>query len=70
VIYAATRASSPRNSQEWDFVVVRNPETKQKIRDLLAPRFKAMRAGNDMPGFLYRAGVTIMGRVMFLRKRR
>jgi nitroreductase len=44
LIYAATRASSPGNSQEWDFIVVRNPETKQKIRDLLAPRFKAMRA--------------------------
>src|SRR6202035_2619218 len=45
VIYAATRASSPDNSQEWDFIVVRNPEAKQKIRDLLAPRFKAMREG-------------------------
>ena len=45
VIYAATRASSPGNSQEWDFIVVRNPEAKQKIRDLLAPRFMAMRAG-------------------------
>ena len=44
VIYAATRASSPGNSQLWDFIVVRNPEAKQKIRDLLAPRFKAMRA--------------------------
>jgi nitroreductase len=45
VIYAATRASSPGNSQEWDFIVVRNPEAKKKIGDLLAPRFKAMRAG-------------------------
>ena len=45
VIYAATRASSPGNSQEWDFIVVRNPEAKQKIGDLLAPRFEAMRAG-------------------------
>jgi nitroreductase len=45
VIYAATRASSPGNSQQWDFIVVRNSEAKQKIRDLLAPRFKAMRAG-------------------------
>ena len=43
VIYAATRASSPGNSQAWDFVVVRDPEAKRKIRDLLAPRFKAMR---------------------------
>src|SRR5580700_4641666 len=32
VIYAATRASSPGNSQEWDFILVRNPETQQKIR--------------------------------------
>jgi nitroreductase len=47
VIYAATRASSPGNSQKWDFIVVRNPEPKRKIRDLLAPRFKAMRA--EMP---------------------
>jgi nitroreductase len=45
VIYAGTRASSPGNSQEWDFIVVRDPETKQKIRDLLVTRFEAMRAG-------------------------
>jgi nitroreductase len=45
LIYAATRASSPGNSQEWDFIVVRNPEAKQKIRDLLAPRFNAMMGG-------------------------
>ena len=25
VIYAATRGSSPGNSQKWDFIVVRNP---------------------------------------------
>jgi nitroreductase len=50
VIYAATRASSPGNSQQWDFIVVRNPEAKSKIRDLLAPRFKAMRAGLPMTG--------------------
>src|ERR1700681_1476862 len=47
VIYAATCASSPGNSQEWDFIVVRNPEAKRRIRDLLMPRFKAMRA--EMP---------------------
>ena len=50
VIYAATRASSPGNSQEWDFIVVRNREAKQKIRDLLAPRFKAMREGMPTTG--------------------
>jgi nitroreductase len=36
VIYAATRASSPGNSQEWDFIVVRNHEAKRRIRDLRA----------------------------------
>src|SRR5260370_9781138 len=50
VIYAATRASSPGNSQEWDFIVVRNPEAKRKIRDLLAPRFKAMGVGVSTTG--------------------
>jgi nitroreductase len=46
-IYTATRASSPGNSQKWDFIVVRSPEAKRKIRDLLASRFKSMRA--EMP---------------------
>ena len=50
VIYAATRASSPGNSQEWDFIVVRNPESKRKIRDLLVPRFKAMGVGVPTTG--------------------
>ena len=50
VIYAATRASSPGNSQEWDFIVVRNPEAKRKIRDLLVPRFKAMGVGVPTTG--------------------
>src|SRR5262249_7511460 len=50
VIYAATRASSPGNSQEWDFVVVRNPEEKRKIQDLLVPRFKAMGVGVPTTG--------------------
>ena len=50
VIYAATRASSPGNSQAWDFVVVRDGETKRKIRDLISPRFQAMRAGAPATG--------------------
>ncbi|MGO9607490.1 MAG: nitroreductase family protein [Candidatus Binataceae bacterium] len=50
VIYAATRASSPGNSQAWDFIVVRDRETKRKIRDLIAPRFQAMRAGTPASG--------------------
>ena len=50
VIYAATRASSPGNSQAWDFIVVRDRELKQKIRDLIAPRFQAMRASAPAGG--------------------
>jgi len=50
VIYAATRASSPGNSQEWDFIVVRNPEANRKIRDLVAPRFNAMGVGVSTTG--------------------
>src|SRR5271154_4643689 len=50
VIYAATRASSPGNSQAWDFVVVRDPEAKRRIRDLLTPRFKAMRGDAPTTG--------------------
>ncbi len=50
VIYAATRASSPGNSQEWDFIVVRDAEAKRKIRDLLEPRFKAMGVGVPTTG--------------------
>jgi nitroreductase len=42
VIYAATRAPSPGNSQGWDFVVVRDAGLKKKIRDLIAPPIEAM----------------------------
>jgi len=48
--YAATRASGPGNSQAWDFIVVRDRELKQKIRDLLAPPFQAMRASMPVSG--------------------
>ena len=50
VIYAATRASSPGNSQAWDFIVVRDQKLKRKIRDLLSPRFQAMRASMPVSG--------------------
>src|SRR5215469_3302964 len=50
VIYAATRASSPGNSQEWDFIVVRDPAAKAKIRDFLSPRFKQMGVGVQRSG--------------------
>ncbi len=36
LVYAATRASSPGNSQGWEFVIVTDPETKGEIGDAVA----------------------------------
>lgn len=48
VIHAATRASSPGNSQGWDFVVLRDRATKEKlgpvIRERLLPQIQRMPA--------------------------
>ena len=38
VIHAATCASSPGNSQGWDFVVVRDPAQRKRIGDLIRER--------------------------------
>jgi nitroreductase len=45
VIYAATRASSPGNSQEWAFNRWPRSQSKAEIRDLFVLRFKAMGVG-------------------------
>jgi len=37
LLWAATRASSANNSQPWDFVVVRSPEQRQRIAEVIAP---------------------------------
>ncbi len=42
VIYAATRASSPGNSQGWDFVVVRDRATKARMGPALRQRMLPM----------------------------
>ncbi len=42
VIYAATRASSPGNSQGWDFVVVRDRATKARLGPVLRERMLPM----------------------------
>jgi nitroreductase len=50
VIWAATRAPSPGNSQGWDFVIVTDPHKKQVIGDAIeaamAPRIGAMPRGD------------------------
>ena len=37
VLWGATRASSPRNSQPWDFVVVQDQARRRAIGDLIGP---------------------------------
>jgi nitroreductase/uncharacterized protein YciI len=58
LIWAATRASNPGNSQGWDFVVVRDPEQKKALRDAIASGMKAFLAT------LPRAGATAAERRM------
>jgi nitroreductase len=55
VIYAATRASSPGNSQGWDFVVVRDPATKARLGPVLRERMLPMvRSMPSAPGMVQR----------------
>ena len=53
VIHAATRASSPGNSQPWQFVVIRDPETKGRIgaalREAMQPVIEGMAEAESEP---------------------
>jgi nitroreductase len=46
VIWAGTRASSPNNTQGWDFVVVTEPETKRRVQEAILARSSAPPAGS------------------------
>ena len=37
VLWAATRASSPNNTQGWDFIVVTDADVRRKLGDLFKP---------------------------------
>jgi nitroreductase len=60
VIFAATRASSPGNSQGWDFVVVRDAEQRKRIGELfraeVKPRLVPVSDGADGARRLMTAG--------------
>ncbi len=51
LVYAATRASSPGNSQHWEFIVLTDPTVKGKIGEAVAaamgPVFANMPEGRD-----------------------
>jgi nitroreductase/uncharacterized protein YciI len=42
LIWAATRASNPGNSQGWEFVIVRDPGAKRALRDAISGGMKGM----------------------------
>jgi nitroreductase len=52
VVYAATRASSPGNSQGWDFVIVRDRGVKDRIgpalRERMLPMVSRMPSGDGV----------------------
>jgi nitroreductase len=37
VLWAATRASNPNNTQAWHFIVVQDPEQRRKLGEVVAP---------------------------------
>lgn len=49
VVYAATRAPSPGNSQGWHFIVVQDRGVKEQIQAVVAPRMQALRAALPPP---------------------
>ncbi|MEY4372787.1 MAG: hypothetical protein RL219_1556 [Actinomycetota bacterium] len=49
VLWAATRASSPNNTQAWHFVVVRDPEQRRRLGEVVAPLAERVKGFPD-PG--------------------
>lgn len=49
VLWAATRASNPNNTQAWEFVVVRDPEVRHRLGEITAPFAERVKSFPD-PG--------------------
>lgn len=49
LIWAGTRASSPANSQLWDFIVVTSPKQRARLHDLIVPHI-SLPSGGETPG--------------------
>ncbi len=49
LLWAATRASNPGNSQLWDFVVVRDAEQRARVADLITTSFLARSRASAPP---------------------
>ncbi|MFI6047730.1 nitroreductase family protein [Nocardia sp. NPDC051321] len=42
LIWAGTRASSPENSQLWDFIVVKSPEQRARLHETIVPDISSL----------------------------
>jgi nitroreductase len=50
LLWAATRASNPGNSQPWDFVVVREEATRRQVADIITEPMKGFRpSASELP---------------------
>jgi nitroreductase len=49
VLWAATRASSPNNTQAWDFIVVQDAEQRRRLGEITAPLAERVKGFPD-PG--------------------
>jgi nitroreductase len=45
LIWAGTRASSPANSQLWDFIVVKSPEQRARFHETVIPDISSLNVG-------------------------
>jgi nitroreductase len=50
LLWAATRAASPGNSQGWDFVIVEDPGLKASIAKAIEPLLERVKASTPSPG--------------------
>lgn len=52
LVFHATRASNPGNSQLWEFIVLRDPAKKKRIGDTIEEEFRsnALKNGLDLEG--------------------
>jgi nitroreductase len=49
LLWAATRASNPGNVQPWDFVVVRDEETRRDVAKIMTSKLGAIRRATSGP---------------------
>lgn len=49
LVWAGTRASSPENSQLWDFIVVKSPEQRARLHETIIPDVTSLSVGHGKP---------------------